>query len=92
MEKAVNNIFLIDDKNFNSIFFFIKEHPDVINPTVLLSKNRTCSYMSFLLKEIYEYYSAKATDGFYLYKLRNLFEETKNLKKSLTLSLNINLN
>lgn len=36
--------------------------------------------MSFIIKEIYDYYSAKASDGFYIYKLRNLFQQTKILK------------
>jgi len=38
--------------------------------------------MSFLVKEIYDYYSAKATDGFYMYKLRNLYQQTLKLKES----------
>lgn len=44
--------------------------------------------MSFLVKEIYDYYSAKATDGFYIYKLRNLQHQTLKLKESLNKEVN----
>lgn len=81
---------MIDDNNFDLIHSFIKEFPDVIKSTDLLRKNRTCSYMSFLVKEIYDYYSAKATDGFYIYKLRNLYSQTKKLKESLEKEINKN--
>ncbi len=73
---------MINDKNFDLVHSFIKEAPEVIKSTDLLRKNRTCSYMSFLVKEIYDYYSAKATDGFYMYKLRNLYQQTLKLKES----------
>lgn len=45
--------------------------------------------MSFLVKEIYDYYSAKATDGFYIYKLRNLYQQTLKLKDNLEKEINI---
>ena len=79
---------MITDNNFNSIHSFIKESPEVIKSTDLLRKNRTCSYMSFLVKEIYDYYSAKAADGFYIYKLRNLYQLNRKFKETLEKEIN----
>ncbi len=76
-----NNTYLISDENFDLIHSFIKEFPDVIKSTDILRKNRACSYISFIVKEIYDYYSAKAYDGFYIYKIRNLYMETKKLSE-----------
>ena len=77
--ELLKNIYLIDDKRFDLVFTFFKENPDVVNSNNLVKINRVCSYMSFLVKQIFEYYSAKAADGFYLYKLRNLLHENKKL-------------
>lgn len=74
---------MISDKNFEIIHDFIKNNPEVTKSTDLLRKNRTCSYMSFLVKEIYDYYSAKTSDGFYIYKLRNLYNQNLELKEAL---------
>jgi len=44
--------------------------------------------MSFLVKEIYDYYSAKAADGFYIYKLRNLYQLNRKFKETLEKEIN----
>jgi hypothetical protein len=56
---------------------------DLLISNKIYPKNRSCSYISFLMKEIYGYHFAKTEDGFYFYKLRNLLNETNLLKKIL---------
>ncbi len=80
MIERISDIYLISDKNFNLIHDKVKDNQDLLNSNRMFGKNRSCSYMSFLMKEIYEYHFAKADDGFYFYKLRNLNKETNNLK------------
>ena len=83
MIEKTNDIYLISDKNFNLLHEMTRDNQDLLNSNRMFSKNRSCSYMTFLMKEVYEYHFAKAEDGFYLYKLRNLNKETNFLKGNL---------
>lgn len=83
MIERSSKLFLITDEHFNKLIKFVEENPDVIQSSSLLRKNRSCSYISFIIKEIYEYYALKSPDDFPVYKLRNEFYEIQNLKNEL---------
>jgi hypothetical protein len=54
-----------------------------LDSTILLEKNRTCSYISFILKEIYHYHTKITKDNYPFYKLRNLYKDIEDDKKIL---------
>ena len=62
---------------------FVDEHPEVTQSSSLLRKNRSCSYISFMIKEIYDYYTMILDDGFPVYKLRNEYNEFQIIKNEL---------
>ncbi len=75
---------MINDEVYNEIVSFVEKHPEVINSTGLLRKNRSCSYISFLLKEIYDYHNMKIeTTNFPVYKLRYIYNEIQQLNEQL---------
>lgn len=51
-----------------------ENNPKLFNTSELIKVNRACSYLSFVLKEIKDYISAKHTDG-------TFFEEIRYAKK-----------
>lgn len=61
-----------------------KENEDILNSNKMLEINRSCSYIIFLMKEIYEYHFAKSEeDGFYFYKLRNINNQNNKMRELL---------
>lgn len=78
-----SKLHLISEEKYEEIIKFVEEHPEVINSTGLLRKNRSCSYISFLIKEIYDYFTIKANDGYPIFRLRNLYQEIKKLRYEL---------
>ncbi len=80
-----SKIYLISDEHYENIVKFVDEHPDVIQSTSLLRKNRSCSYISFILKEIYDFYTLKSPDDYPVYKLRNEYNEIIKMQKQLNL-------
>jgi len=78
-----SKLHFITDQHYQNLVNFVAEHPDVIQPTSLLRKNRSCSYISFMLKEIYDYHTLKTPDDFPVYKLRNEYNQILNLQKQL---------
>ena len=67
----MDKIPLIDDARFNTVNDIIKEVPDLLSPSTLLSYNRNVSYLIFFLSELYNYFSFKTNDDVYYYKIRN---------------------
>jgi hypothetical protein len=60
-------------------------HPKVLVSSELLKLHRSVSYMTFILKEIYEYTIAKAQDGTPLYTLRNAKNDLITLNEKLSI-------
>ena len=50
----------------------IKNNPKILSSPELLKLNRCISYMSFIIKEIYDYMLMKSSDGKLIFHLRNL--------------------
>lgn len=62
---------------------FVEKYPVVIQPTSLLRKNRSCSYIAFIIKEIYDFFTLKSLDDYPVYKLRNEYREIQELNNLL---------
>ena len=71
IKNFVNKIPLINDTRFNMVNDILKEVPDLLSPSTLLSYNRNVSYLIFFLSELYNYFSFKTNDDVYYYKIRN---------------------
>jgi hypothetical protein len=80
MEHITLKSDLMDEKyeKMNSI---VQQNPNVLSSHHLIRLNRCVSYMTFFLKEIYDYNSMKTTDGMLVYKLRNIQKEISDLTK-----------
>lgn len=59
----------------------IKDHPKLLSSPDLLKLNRCVSYMTFIIKEIYDYYSLKTSDGTLVFKLRKAKANIQKLKE-----------
>lgn len=71
----------ITTKQFEQITELIKERPKILSSADLLKINRSMSYMTFILKEIYEYITAKLSDGTALFSLREAKREINELNE-----------
>ena len=60
-----------------------KEYPKILNSPDLLKLNKSVSFMSFLIKEIYDYSVLRSTDGTLLVKVRTLIAEYNRKKERL---------
>jgi len=60
-----------------SMIKLVEENQKLLVSSELLKLNKVVSYTSFILKEIYEYQTAKFPDGEYIYIIK---EEKKNQK------------
>lgn len=78
-----SKLYLISDEHYENLVKFVAENPDVIQSTSLLRKNRSCSYISFMLKEIYDYFTLKSPDDYPVYKLRNEYNQILKIKEEL---------
>ena len=73
----------ISQQQYDAMCDLIKEHPNLLSPTDLLKMNRCLSYMSFFLKEIYDYSSAKLSDGTPAFKIKNMKSEITQLREKI---------
>ena len=71
----VDKVPLISDNQFNMINDIIKEIPELLSPSTLLSYNRNVSYLTFFLSELYNYLSLKTKDDNYYYTIRNKYAQ-----------------
>jgi len=71
------------EKQYDNMRELIKENPNLLSPSDLLKMNRCLSYMSFFLKEIYDFYSGKLSDGTPAYKIRGIKNELHVLREKI---------
>ena len=62
-------------EQYDAMCELIKENPNLLSPSDLLRMNRCLSYMSFFLREIYDFCSAKLSDGTPAFKIRLIKSE-----------------
>lgn len=73
----------ITKEKYDKIDHIIKENPKILSSIDIAKINRPISYMTFYLKEIYDYMSLKTLDNVYYFELRNKNAELQDLKKQL---------
>lgn len=57
---------------FNKIKDFIQSHPTCLNSVNLIKINKAMSYITFTLKDLYDYLQMKTEDGTYIIWIREL--------------------
>jgi hypothetical protein len=62
----------INDEKYQKLLQIFQKNPNVLASHYLIKQNRSVSYMTFFLKEIFDYFSLKTSDGMLVYKLRNI--------------------
>jgi hypothetical protein len=70
IKNFVNNTFIINDDQFNTIQKMILIKPDLLSPATLLRYNRAVAYSAFFMKDLFYYINLKTEDGKYYYQLR----------------------
>jgi hypothetical protein len=70
---------IFTDSQLQKIITHVQNHPKILSSSDYLKINRSISYMTFIMKEIYEYCTQKY-DGIYLNSLRRTKLDVKNLK------------
>jgi hypothetical protein len=79
----------IEDHRCQSIFDILKINPKVLSATDYIKINRCVSYMTFMLKEKWEFFSLKTSDGVYIFKLRKILQEKNKLEEKLVILRNM---
>jgi hypothetical protein len=62
----------------------IKNNPKVLSSPDFIKLNRCVSYMTFIIKEAWEYFSQKTSDGVMIFNLRKINDEKNTLKDKIT--------
>lgn len=75
----------VDEIQYIKLMEIFNKHPKILNSAELLKLNRSVSYMTFIIKEIYEYLTYKTQEGIPIYKIKQTTEKISNLEKLLSL-------
>jgi hypothetical protein len=73
----------INDLKYGKLLEIFQKNPNVLASHYLIKHNRSVSYMTFFLKEIFDYFSLKTSDGMLVYKLRNIQNLINKLAKKI---------
>jgi len=71
----------ISESQFNSLTTLCQSNPKILNSSDFLKLNRSVSYMTFIVKELFDYCTAKTSDGVPIFKLKEAkmkMDEIKN--------------
>jgi hypothetical protein len=69
----------IDEGTYNALSDMFEKNPKIVNSTDLIKISRCVSYMSFMLKELCDFYMAKS-GGVPVYKIKSFSEEFNSIK------------
>ena len=72
----------ITETKFNEVNELIKANPKILSSIDMARINRPISYLTFFIKEVFDYMNLKTTDGMYYYDLRNkskIMKDNKNI-------------
>jgi hypothetical protein len=90
LKIALENLQKLKLEQIENIKSLINDKEDILSPAMLLRLNRSVSYMTFILRDFYNYLFLKTEDGTKLYEIRagiqdydNLGEKIKKLKSIL---------
>jgi hypothetical protein len=72
LEKVTKSLLLINDNQYSNMIELIQNNPKLLMSPELIKFNRSVSYMTFLLKEAFDYVTQKVGENILLYKLRRI--------------------
>jgi len=64
-----NNI-SVDENQYETLIELIRTNPKILNSSDFLKLNRCVSYMTFVVRELVDFSTAKTTDGIPIFKLK----------------------
>ncbi len=76
------------DSQHNQLNEIIRANPKVLSSPDFIKLNRCVSYMTFIIKEAWEFYSLRAPDGVMIYNLRKANSERSKLKEKIQIMQN----
>jgi hypothetical protein len=79
-QNVICNNLLLSNDQISKIISIVEKTENVLNPTYILKSCKVIAYVTFIIKEIYEYLTVKAHDGtpiLYLRKHRNNLKKLK---------------
>ena len=71
----------IDDKKYTKMSNIIETNSKILTSMHMARLNRPISYLTFFVKEAYDYVKLQTSDGVYYYELRNKSEKLSTLKE-----------
>lgn len=89
MVSYIPKITDMEESNYNKIAEIVKHQPKVFSSPDFIKLNRCVSYMTFILKECWEYFSSKTSDGVLIFKLRKINKEMEAIKSEIAKLNNI---
>jgi uncharacterized protein (UPF0128 family) len=79
LSNYIPKITEIEEGRYLRIAEIVKNNPKVLSSADFIKLNRGVSYMTFIVKECWEYFSLKTSDGFYIFNLKKLIKEKEKL-------------
>ena len=83
LNHIINKVHLLGKKYINDINVIIGNKPELLTPAEVLKYNRNVSYMTFIIKDIYNFLLEKTDDGIFFYELREFNKQLIVLNKKL---------
>lgn len=74
---------IITKEKYDKIHQMLENNPKILSSIDIAKINRSISYMTFFLKEIYDFMGLKTLDGVLYFELRNKNAELQELKSQL---------
>lgn len=76
MNQIVKNVSFISQTQIEQLASLWKSQPNLFSSSEMLKLNRSVSYMTFIIKEIFTYVFITASDGTHVYTLRETLKES----------------
>jgi len=83
------NIQYLSNEQYNQIISIVKDDPNIIDPGKMFKSNKILSYMTFTIKEIYDFLTKKTSDGVLILYLRKQNYNLNKMKQKLNFLSNL---
>ncbi len=83
LNHLVNSVSDISEEQYNSLVTIHHTNPKILNSSDFLKLNRSVSYMTFIIKELFDYCTAKTSDGIPIFKLKEAARKINDLKSDI---------
>ncbi len=78
----MHNLLLTNDQ-YARMSDIVEADKNVLNPSYILKSHKPISYITFILKEIYDFVNRKTLDGTLIQDLRKQRQELRKLKENM---------